>query len=93
MDQLNSIQIAADGKTATMGGGVYVDQVLASLAERNKVAGKINPCPYITAYSYARKPLVPVDASECWVAGSEEDLASVYPLYPQKRQCTHGGCG
>ncbi|KAL9018643.1 MAG: hypothetical protein Q9185_004054 [Variospora sp. 1 TL-2023] len=34
---LDSINIAADGKTATMGGGVYVDQVLAKLAESNKV--------------------------------------------------------
>ncbi|KAI4136195.1 MAG: hypothetical protein LQ341_005794, partial [Variospora aurantia] len=33
---LDSIDIAADGKTATMGGGVHVDQVLAKLAESNK---------------------------------------------------------
>ncbi|KAL8790938.1 MAG: hypothetical protein Q9213_000363 [Squamulea squamosa] len=36
MTSLDAIEIAADGKTATMGGGVYVDQALAKLAESNK---------------------------------------------------------
>ena len=40
LDNLDAIHIAADGNSATMGGGVYVDQVLATLAEKNKVCGK-----------------------------------------------------
>ena len=40
LDNLDTIDIAADGKSATMGGGVYVDQVLSTLAENNKVCGK-----------------------------------------------------
>ncbi|KAL8856133.1 MAG: hypothetical protein Q9178_007258 [Gyalolechia marmorata] len=36
MFNLDAIGIAADGKSATMGGGVYVDQALAKLAESNK---------------------------------------------------------
>ncbi|KAL8646384.1 MAG: hypothetical protein Q9210_006173, partial [Variospora velana] len=39
MTSLDSIDIAADGNTATMGGGVYTDQALAKLAESNKVCG------------------------------------------------------
>lgn len=42
MTRLDSIEIAADAKTATMGGGIYVDQVLAKLAESNKVCGTSN---------------------------------------------------
>ena len=40
LDNFDSIDIAADGRSARMGGGVYVDQVLATLAESNKVCGK-----------------------------------------------------
>ncbi|KAL8770421.1 MAG: hypothetical protein Q9209_003847 [Squamulea sp. 1 TL-2023] len=37
MTSLDNIEIAADGKTATMDGGVYVDQALAKLAESIKI--------------------------------------------------------
>jgi hypothetical protein len=32
--------VAKDGKTAKLGGGVYTNQLIAKLAEKNKVAGK-----------------------------------------------------
>ncbi|KAG8530172.1 uncharacterized protein KY384_005655 [Bacidia gigantensis] len=40
LDNLDGINVAADGQTATLGGGVYSDQLHAKLAETNKVAGK-----------------------------------------------------
>ena len=39
-NKLDTIDVANDGKTATLGGGVYTDQLLAKLAETNKVAGE-----------------------------------------------------
>ncbi|KAL8871121.1 MAG: hypothetical protein Q9174_002982 [Haloplaca sp. 1 TL-2023] len=38
MDNLTSIDIAVDGRSAVLGGGVYSDLLLATLAERGKVA-------------------------------------------------------
>ena len=39
---LNTIDIAEDGKSALLGGGAYVDQVLEKLAVKNKVTSKCN---------------------------------------------------
>ncbi|KAL9025196.1 MAG: hypothetical protein Q9180_007712, partial [Flavoplaca navasiana] len=39
LDNLTSIDIAADGESAVLGGGVYSDLLLATLAKKNKVAG------------------------------------------------------
>ncbi|KAI4180354.1 MAG: hypothetical protein L6R41_007284 [Letrouitia leprolyta] len=39
LNKLVSIDIATDGKSALLGGGVYSQQLLAILAEENKVAG------------------------------------------------------
>ena len=36
---LNSIQVAADGQSALLGGGTYVDEVIKKLALHDKVAG------------------------------------------------------
>ncbi|KAL8882006.1 MAG: hypothetical protein Q9198_000914 [Flavoplaca austrocitrina] len=40
LDNLTSIDIAADGKSAVLGGGVYSDLLLATLAKKNKVAAQ-----------------------------------------------------
>ncbi|KAL9636393.1 MAG: hypothetical protein Q9204_002274 [Flavoplaca sp. TL-2023a] len=40
LDNLTSIDVAANGKSAVLGGGVYSDLLLATLAEKNKVAGQ-----------------------------------------------------
>ena len=37
MRQLTSIQIAADGNSAVMGGGVYVDEIVRTLDAKGKV--------------------------------------------------------
>ena len=42
LQNLNTIDIAEDGKSALLGGGVYVDQVLEKLAIRNKVTSECN---------------------------------------------------
>lgn len=51
---LNSITIAPDGKSATMGGGVYGDQVIKYLAADGKIAG-MEPA----LFSYLPLPLPP----------------------------------
>ena len=39
MSDLQDIDIAADGKTATLSAGVYIELLLQALAKRGKVAG------------------------------------------------------
>ena len=45
LDNLDSIEVDAKANTATLGGGVYIDQVLAKLAEYGKVC-----CMITSAY-------------------------------------------
>ena len=40
MRQLNSIDIADDGQSAVMGGGVYVDEIIRGLDVKGKAASK-----------------------------------------------------
>lgn len=37
----DTIEVAADGNSALLGGGTYVDLVLKTLAQHNKVASKL----------------------------------------------------
>jgi hypothetical protein len=40
--KLNSIEVAEDGNTAVLGGGVYIKEVIDKLAKYKKVAGKFD---------------------------------------------------
>ncbi|KAL8990020.1 MAG: hypothetical protein Q9169_008228, partial [Polycauliona sp. 2 TL-2023] len=65
MNKLTSIDIAVDGKSAVLGGGVFTDLLLETLAREGKVAGK--------------QPGA-VDALVQRVQALEEDLACKRPL-------------
>jgi hypothetical protein len=41
LNQLDSIEVAEDGNTAVLGGGVYISPVINELAKYKKVTGKL----------------------------------------------------
>lgn len=40
---MSNIDVAADGQSALLGGGTYVDEVIKGLALHDKVAGTVFP--------------------------------------------------
>lgn len=61
LSNFNTIDIAEDGNSAFLGGGVYADQVLEKLAEKNKVASKAN----LTTSLDSRITLIATGACGC----------------------------
>lgn len=60
---LDSIAIAADGKSATLGGGVYADQLIKTLAIVGKTAGKCSTRPINGMPQTPSDPCVPATGS------------------------------
>ena len=48
---LNGIQVAADGQSALLGGGTYLDEVIKELALHDKVAGTDTPKQKILVFN------------------------------------------
>lgn len=49
MRRLASIDIAQDGKSAVMGGGVFVDEIIRTLDAKGKTTGKVPALVWETA--------------------------------------------
>ena len=70
LNQLSSIELAGDGKTALLGGGVYIKQIVDELAKYHKITGVPSEisknCSYCVA-DFSIQQAEPVVALVSWV--------------------------